>query len=83
VECVVTAISSNKVRQGPTINSAIVLAYAGSYGLQFSGTHGNLVTAFHRIQFDHQDFNEPGGVGATHVFWYLAPGVTATLYVNY
>jgi len=82
VECVVTAITNVKVRQGPTVNSAIKLGYAGSYGLQYSGSHGNLVVTWHPIMFNHQDLNENGLVGATHVFWILPAGVTATLYVN-
>lgn len=82
IECVVTAVTSAKVRSGPTVDSAIKLGYAGSYGLTFHGAHGNLVTTWHSIMFDHQNLNENGLVGATHVFWMLKAGVTATIYVN-
>lgn len=82
IEVVVTAVTSAKVRQGPTVDSTKKLGYAGSYGLTFHGSHGNLVTTWHPIMFDHQDLNENGLVGATHVFWILNAGVTATLYVN-
>jgi len=83
IEVVVTAITSAKVRQGPTVDSDLKLGYAGSYGLTYHGSHGNLVTVWHPIMFDHQDLSEGHGVGATHVFWMLNAGVTATLYVNY
>jgi len=82
IEVVVTAIVSARVRVNQTINSTKKVQYAGSYGLMFDGGHGNLVTTWHPIMWDHQDMNEEGLVGATHFFWSLQPGVTATFYVN-
>lgn len=82
VELVVTAVTSAKVRVNQTINSTKKMQYAGSYGLMFNGAHGNLVTTWHAIMWDHQDLAENGLIGATHVFWSLRPGVTATIYVN-
>jgi hypothetical protein len=83
IEIVVTAITNHQVRQGPTVNSTIKLQYAGSYGSMFDGADGNLVTSWHQICFDHQDFGELAAIGITHLFWMLRSGVTATLKVTY
>jgi hypothetical protein len=83
IEVSVTAITNPQVRQNNTIDSATKVQYAGSYGCIFHGGHGHYVTTVHPIMYTVQDLNEEGLIGATHFFWDLRPGVTASFWVNY
>lgn len=83
IEIRVTAITSAKVRQGGSIGNSIKLQYAGSYGLVFTGAGNDLIVLWHTIAWSKQDYDEPSTISATSVFWWLAPGVTATLVVTY
>lgn len=83
VEVVITGITSAKVRRNQIVNSTQKVQYAGSYGLMFDGAHGNLVVSWHPVMWDHQDFPEFAGLGATHLFWSFRPGVTGNLVVTY
>jgi hypothetical protein len=83
IEVSVTAITDPKVRQNETIDGAQHVQYAGSYGCTYHGGHGHLVTTWHPIMWTLQDLNEEGLIGATHFFWDLRPGVTASFWVNF
>jgi hypothetical protein len=79
VEVDVTAIDSAKVRQREGIGSSDKLEYAGSYGLLFTDGDKDLVVMWEQIAWSYQDYLRNVETLATGIFWWLNPGVTATL----
>lgn len=83
IEARLTAITSARVRQGLTVGNSTRVQFAGSYGLIFNGGTNDLVVQWFSIGWTKQDIAVGFLVGATHIFWALKPGVTATFIVTY
>jgi hypothetical protein len=83
VEARITAITSPRVRQGITVGNTTKVSWAGSYGLIFNGGTNDLVVRWWPFQWTKQDIAEGFLIGATHIFWSLRGGVTATFIVTY